>query len=362
MQKNSIPDLIRTENILFETDELMEEYKTYIEDYNFKEILQAEQFIDKDGHETKYVNDNVFNKEKERGRWNSNLKLYTASNLVSHSENCLIPFEPLVYCFNLNTHSFVWKDTRDIELYKYMDKEVIDKLVLPKEHKGILDIITNNEILDNGSDIIKNKSGGSVLLNTGLAGLGKTLCAEIYSEIKRRPLYSIHSAQLGTNGSQIEKVLKESFERAERWNAVLLLEIADTYIRCRDNDVNYNAIVASFLRVLEYYKGILFMTSNREDDIDDAIISRSICWLKFKKPQEEERRAIWNIYIKQFNLPCDDELIDKLVSEFDNVSGRDIKNISRLVSRYIQGYNIEKPTYENFSDCAIFRGVKAITD
>src|SRR3546814_2642760 len=52
------------------------------------------------------------------------------------------------------------------------------------------------------------------------------------------------------------------------------LDEADVYIRCRDNDLEHNAIVAEFLRTLEYFNGLLFMTTNRINDVDDAILSR----------------------------------------------------------------------------------------
>ena len=37
-----------------------------------------------------------------------------------------------------------------------------------------------------------------------------------------------------------------------------------------------NAVVGVFLRVLEYFNGLLFLTTNRIDDIDEAIVSRCI--------------------------------------------------------------------------------------
>lgn len=356
MAKNSIPDVVRHNNILLETPELLKEYEDYIKEYNDKEVLQNHQFIDSEG--LRYVNDNIYEKTSRKDKFNNSLNLYTSSNLVNHSDNCLIPFEPLIYVFNLNKHYFEWVDTRDVEPYVY-DDEIAEKLILPEEHKGLINILTNDEIIDNGSDIIEGKSGGTIILCKGGPGLGKTLTSEIYSEIKHKPLYSVHSSQLGTNGTKIEETLKKSFNRAERWGAVLLIDEADVYIRERDNDTNHNAIVASFLRVMEYYNGLMFMTTNRDKDIDDAIISRCMAVLTYQNPIKEVRAMMWKIYLEQFNIDYSPELINELSEEFKKISGRDIKNVTRLVSRFIQGYKVP-PTIDVFKKCATFRGVEIL--
>lgn len=359
MHKNSVVDTIRANNILFETDELKKEYEEYIQDFYDKENTQNIQYIDKNG--MKYINDNVYQMEQTKGRFSKKINLFSHSQLVNHAENCPIPYNPLIYMFNLNKHQFEWVDTRDIEEYVY-DENIVDKLILPEDHKGLIDILTNDVINDNGDDIIKGKSGGTAVLCRGEAGLGKTLTAEVYSEIKKKPLYSVHSGQLGISGTKVEEELKIRFERAERWGAVLLIDEADVYIRARDNDTNHNAIVASFLRTMEYYNGLMFMTTNRSDDIDDAILSRCMAVLTYKKPKDDVKAKMWSIYLEQFNIKHDDKFIEELNKEFDEVSGRDIKNITRLASRYMQGYDIKEPSVDVFVKCAIFRGIKEFTE
>ena len=49
-----------------------------------------------------------------------------------------------------------------------------------------------------------------------------------------------------------------------RWEAVLLLDEADVFLEARStHDLERNKLVSIFLRVLEYYEGILFLTTNR---------------------------------------------------------------------------------------------------
>lgn len=49
-----------------------------------------------------------------------------------------------------------------------------------------------------------------------------------------------------------------------------------------------------FLREIEYYQGILFLTSNRVGKFDDAIISRIHVVIHYKGLDDEYRQKIWN--------------------------------------------------------------------
>lgn len=73
----------------------------------------------------------------------------------------------------------------------------------------------------------------------------------------------------------LEWRLKEVLDIVYSWDAVLLLDEADVFLeRRKDNDVNRNAMVGVFLRLLEYHQGILFLTTNRVESFDDAFNSR----------------------------------------------------------------------------------------
>ena len=89
------------------------------------------------------------------------------------------------------------------------------KLILPQEQTGLIDIQTAEmDVLMDG--IVAGKSGGTTVLCAGPAGVGKTLTAEVYSEIIQRPLYRVHSGQLGLNVASMETALKEILTRAQR--------------------------------------------------------------------------------------------------------------------------------------------------
>lgn len=265
-----------------------------------------------------------------------------------------MPVHPFILMFHLDLHHYVWVHVDDLTPYPYRP-DLKTKLILPTEQTDLIDILTAemDVLMD---DIVAGKSGGTTVLCAGPPGVGKTLTAEVYAEIIRRPLYRVHSGQLGLNVAQMEQVLKDVLTRAQRWGAVMLIDEADVYIKRRNDDMAMNAVVGVFLRVLEYFNGLLFLTTNRIDDIDEAIVSRCIALIKYSMPERADRRRIWGVMTEQFELAVPALLLDALTDIFPSASGRDIKGLTKLVAKYCRHKQVA-PTAAVFRRCAMFRGM-----
>lgn len=265
-----------------------------------------------------------------------------------------LPVHAYILMFHLELHHHLWVHVDDMQPYVYQP-ELKDKLILPPEQTDLIDILTAEMdlLMD---DIVAGKSGGTTVLCAGPAGVGKTLTAEVYSEIIQRPLYRVHSGQLGLNVTEMEQALKETLTRAQRWGAIMLIDEADVYIKRRDDNIAANAVVGVFLRVLEYFNGLLFLTTNRVGDIDEAIISRCIALIRYHPPGLEDRRKIWRVMAAQFQLQLDEDLIGTLAALFSEASGRDIKGLAKLVAKFCHHKQVA-PTLEVFKRCSIFRGM-----
>lgn len=265
-----------------------------------------------------------------------------------------LPVHAYILMFHLDLHHHLWVHVDDMEPYRYQP-DLKQKLILPTEQTDLIDILTAemDMLMD---DIVEGKSGGTTVLCAGPAGVGKTLTAEVYAEIIQRPLYRVHSGQLGLNVAEMEKALKETLTRAQRWGAVMLIDEADVYIKRRDDNIAANAVVGVFLRVLEYFNGLLFLTTNRINDIDEAIISRCIALIRYHPPSLEDRRRIWQVMTEQFQLTLEPGLTDTLAALFSQASGRDIKGLTKLVAKYCHHRQV-LPTLAVFKQCSIFRGL-----
>jgi len=113
-------------------------------------------------------------------------------------------------------------------------------------------------------------------------------------------IWQISAGELGTTVEKLEAQLPLIFQRADKWNAVLLLDEADVFLEQRSlHDVHRNALVSVFLRELEYYQGIMFLTTNRVNQIDDAIASRIHLPLKYKSLGLDARRGIWESFLRK---------------------------------------------------------------
>jgi AAA+ superfamily predicted ATPase len=104
---------------------------------------------------------------------------------------------------------------------------------------------------------------GTAVLH-GPPGTGKTLTAEGISELLKCPLYMASAGELGTDSRFLESELQKILDICHAWGAILLLDEADVFLEKRNmHDIHRNALVSIFLRQLEYFQGILFLTTNR---------------------------------------------------------------------------------------------------
>jgi SpoVK/Ycf46/Vps4 family AAA+-type ATPase len=120
----------------------------------------------------------------------------------------------------------------------------------------------------------------------------------------------------GIDEKRMEDELSKWFELAEIWGAVMLIDEVDVYLEKRQTgELQRNSLVSgrckpdirhdfvlmltAFLRSMEYYRGILFLTTNRIGHIDDAIMSRVHLVLKYEPLNAAARRTIWSQFIEK---------------------------------------------------------------
>lgn len=234
---------------------------------------------------------------------------------------------PFVRVFSLDMKSYMYVDIDDLQEYEF-DEDAMARLHLPDRMLSVLSRVFSTPVEDLFGDLISGKHGGVVILASGNPGVGKTLTAEVYAEHTNRPLYVLELGELGTNAPEVETNLRKVFSRVARWNAVLQFDECEIFLTQRANDLERSAIVGIFLRLLDYYQGILFLTTNRCDVLDHAVLSRVMLKLAYPDLDIQARKAIWTNMFDAAQLALIDGSFEELAQNVTN--GRQIRNLTRL--------------------------------
>ena len=134
---------------------------------------------------------------------------------------------------------------------------------------------------------------------------------------------------------------------------VVLLDEADVFLEERRlADLERNALVSVFLRVLEYNVGILILTSNRVGTFDEAFKSRIQLALHYKKLTTSQQKKIWRNFLGRLNQ-LDPETIDHedIIDHIDelgqeDMNGRQIRNVI-TTARQLALYKGKRFCYEH---------------
>lgn len=175
-------------------------------------------------------------------------------------------------------------------------------LVMEKHKKLVVHSMVKEHSANDDSfdDFIAGKGKGIIGLFSGPPGSGKTLTAEAVAEVTQRPLYSVSAGDLGIDPEKVEENLRKTLEQSATWGAVLLLDEADVFLQKRTlEDIQRNALVSIFLKQLEYYQGILIMTTNQIAQCDPAFASRIHISLEYPALDEPARRQIWTGFLNK---------------------------------------------------------------
>ncbi|KAH8591640.1 P-loop containing nucleoside triphosphate hydrolase protein [Bisporella sp. PMI_857] len=239
---------------------------------------------------------------------------------------------PIVVAFILQEKSWVKLDVQGVHPIEW-NKKAFDRLVLEPKTKELITALVEVRIdVERSEDIIEGKGNGLMILLHGGPGTGKTLTAESVAEIAEKPLYRVTCGDIGTSAEHVEEYLEKVLYLAKVWNCVLLLDEADVFLEERTTaDLERNSLVSIFLRILEYYDGILIMTSNRVGTFDEAFKSRIQVALHYEDLTKSARRTIWKNFIEVLEETGQNANISDLESHLDEMASDDFKLNGRQI-------------------------------
>jgi hypothetical protein len=177
------------------------------------------------------------------------------------------------------------------------NSEAFSSLVLPSRIKQNLKGLVSSHRFNAArtiDDVIQGKGKGLNVVLHGPPGVGKTLTGESIAEYLKCPLYAVSAGELGTNSRSLETDLNRIMDISHSWGAILLLDEADVFLEARQpHDIHRNSLVSVFLRLTEYYQGILFLTTNRVETFDEAFQSRIHMGIRYENLEAKARKKIW---------------------------------------------------------------------
>ncbi|KAL6823499.1 hypothetical protein V8C40DRAFT_280165 [Trichoderma camerunense] len=263
-----------------------------------------------------------------------------------------------LFGFDLKSRNWMNLDVAHCKLPNINEK-AIDTLVMPLERKNMIKALIQrftNETPEKGrwaADFIENKGEGQIFLLHGSPGVGKTFTAECIAEHTRRPLMSLACGDIGIDENKMETQLMKWFKLAEKWSAVLLIDEADVFLEQRHvADIKRNSLVSVFLRVIEYYRGIMFLTTNRVSQFDDAFISRIHVIIYYDKLSSDYQKKIWKQFFDKLTNDRPDFLISEEAKNFilhdtriTNIgwNGREIRNAFQTAVALAHYRFLQKP-------------------
>ncbi|KAK7936021.1 hypothetical protein PG985_001516 [Apiospora marii] len=189
------------------------------------------------------------------------------------TEEDLLLFAECLPAYALRERKFFLADVRYLHRLQ-TDFDAFDSLKIDPGHIRIVKAVVSSHFqrkdMENrpefatmiDQDLIRGKGRGLVILLHGAPGVGKTATAESVALWFKQPLFVITCGDLGFTPQGVESSLGEIFRFAHLWNCVL-----------------------------EYYNGILFLTTNRVGTLDEAFKSRvhlSLYYPPLGRSQTEE--------------------------------------------------------------------------
>ncbi|WAO90822.1 AAA domain-containing protein [Fusarium falciforme] len=273
------------------------------------------------------------------------------------------PPEDFLYCLPPKIHGFdfttkAWKTLQVDDITDVTwNKRAFSQVVVPPETKELIlaAVSAHGERKSMDLDIVQRKGQGLLVLLHGGPGTGKTLTAESIAEEQEMPLYRVTCGNIGTEPAEVERYFDGVLEIGRAWDCVVLLDEADVFLEERSfSDQKRNAIISIFLRILEYYDGIIILTTNRIGSFDEAFKSRIQLALGYPALGEEDRFKIWSNFIQMLHhtkVRVDMEDLQMNLPKLARVevNGREIRNII-TVARDLAKFRKETLQYQHMRD------------
>jgi SpoVK/Ycf46/Vps4 family AAA+-type ATPase len=330
--------------------------------------------------DTVYIYILVESSKSEKQRKKINYKLYNFENIINKDIDKFLAFKAILNTYferlnnkirnlnsTFNTHIIISPlpiEEKEIKDSSYKtenghlelgEKEMnyftpteplytLDKVILRKETKEeilkTLHIIKKRHILYEEWGFKEVEPNPKVILNFyGPPGTGKTMAAHAIASHLNMKILALNYADIESKYvGEAPKNLIRAFKTAEKMNALLFFDEADSFLGKRitsvssSADQSVNSLRSQMLILLESFNGIVIFATNLIRNYDRAFETRIFKHIKFELPDKELRKELIRSLIPSkvpIENPLNDHDIELLATISEGFSGRDIKNAIR---------------------------------
>lgn len=233
-------------------------------------------------------------------------------------------------------HSIVYVP---IEPYYSLDQVILNSEVLDEIRKTLM-LLQQRHILYEVWGFKSVEPSPKAILNFyGPPGTGKTMTAHAIAKYLNTKILALNYADIESKFvGEAPKNLVRAFKTAEKENALLFFDEADSFLGRRITSVTssadqaVNSLRSQMLILLENFTGIVIFATNLLKNYDRAFESRIFKHIKFDLPDKPLRiKMIAKMIPPEVPLekPIDENQLDELAEISEGFSGRDIKNCIR---------------------------------
>jgi len=262
--------------------------------------------------------------------------LEVEKNAVPIQTTAVLPKLPLVRVWVPHRKEWGYADVRDLKPHDYADVRMPD-VEMRDPHREVLE-----RLIATAPASLK-VAPATVILLWGPPGTGKTTTALAFAnECKQLPvdLYGFDlmtpapkRSPFGLPPLPAEDQLQTWYLRTWELGIVLAINEADSILYDRAVDPGNASRLSTFLRFLDTVSGFVFLTTNRPESLDPAVLSRVAVSLRFDDLSPAYRKAVWLREAAKYKLELTEDTAAGL-AKMEDLDGRQIAATVRMFSTF----------------------------
>ncbi|KAL7908160.1 hypothetical protein GGI35DRAFT_469920 [Trichoderma velutinum] len=202
-----------------------------------------------------------------------------------------------------------------------LDKNAFSNFVADAEIKELVHaLITTKIAAEREINALQMKGSPLIMVLNGGPGTGKTFTVENIAELAEKRFFSVKCSKVDITAGYLQTM----FYLARLRGCLLIFEDAEALLEQRSpDDITRNGLVSEFMSELERFDGIIVLTSQSANDLDELLKARSRLSLHYESLTQPRRAQIWRKFLSHLDSLGEKNIdIDGIVTHIDELSER----------------------------------------